>query len=61
MAYTSCQTALKANVLLHCGDLTKVGDLFSLKRAVEDIKAIDAELKPVIAGKHDLELEESCV
>jgi Icc-related predicted phosphoesterase len=59
--YNTQEPAPKADILLHCGDLTQVGGLASFKRAIEDIKTIDAELKLVIAGNHDLELDESWV
>ena len=59
--YSSSNPAPKVDVLLHCGDLTQVGGLPSFKRAIEDIKSVDAELKLVIAGNHDLELDESWV
>ncbi|EDU50963.1 Ser Thr protein phosphatase family protein [Pyrenophora tritici-repentis] len=56
--YSLTNPAPKADVLLHCGDLTQVGGLSSFKRAIEDIKSSDAELKLIIAGNHDLELED---
>ena len=48
----------KADVLLHAGDLTKVGYHIEHKETVEMLKAADAELKLVIAGNHDLTLDE---
>lgn len=47
----------KADVLLHCGDLTQVGGVSSFKKAINMIGKIDAELKLIIAGNHDLELD----
>ncbi len=47
----------KADVLLHCGDLTQVGGVSSFKRALKMLGNIDAELKLVIPGNHDLELD----
>jgi hypothetical protein len=41
------------DVFLHCGDITNCGDGESIKRAMEWIASIDAELKLVIAGNHD--------
>jgi predicted phosphodiesterase len=61
MAIHSLSPAPKVDVVLHCGDLTKVGDLLSPQHAVEDIKTFDPELKLVIAGNHDLELDYSWV
>ncbi|KAL8673673.1 MAG: hypothetical protein Q9168_001928 [Polycauliona sp. 1 TL-2023] len=48
----------KADVLLHCGDLTQVGGLADFKKALKMLGSIDAELKLVIAGNHDLELDQ---
>jgi len=59
--YSLTNPAPKADILLHCGDLTQVGGLASFKRAIEDVKSSDAELKLIIAGNHDLELDEKWV
>jgi predicted phosphodiesterase len=40
----------RADVVLHCGDLTMIGGLTNYKKAIANIKALDAELKLVIAG-----------
>lgn len=48
----------KADVLLHCGDLTKIGGVVApTQRPLEMLRAIDAELKLVIAGDHDINLD----
>ena len=47
----------KADVILHCGDLTSVGGIQELEQAVEIIGKLDAELKLVIAGNHDMTLD----
>ena len=47
----------KADVLLHCGDLTEVGGIPSFKKVLSMLKSIEAELKLVIPGNHDLELD----
>ena len=47
-----------ADVLLHCGDLTQIGGVSSFKKALEMLRSIDADLKLVIAGNHDLELDQ---
>ena len=47
----------KADVLLHCGDLTHCGGVSSFKKALKMLGSIDAELKLVIPGNHDLELD----
>lgn len=49
----------KADVLLHCGDLTQVGGISCFKKALKMLALIDAELKLVIPGNHDLELDQS--
>ncbi|KAJ5085942.1 hypothetical protein N7532_010713 [Penicillium argentinense] len=48
----------KADVLLHAGDLTKVGYRTEHEETVSMLKAADAELKLVIAGNHDITLDE---
>ena len=47
----------KADVLLHCGDLTQVGGVSSFKKALKMLGSMEADLKLVIAGNHDLELD----
>ncbi|KAL2075177.1 hypothetical protein VTL71DRAFT_119 [Oculimacula yallundae] len=47
----------KVDVLLHCGDLTLRGGLPSYKKLLRMLGLIDAELKLVIAGNHDLDLD----
>lgn len=49
----------QVDVLLHCGDLTQVGGITSFKKALKMLGSIDAELKLVIAGNHDLELDKT--
>ena len=46
------------DMLLHCGNLAQVGWVSSLKRALEILRSMDIELKLVIAGTHDLELDQ---
>ncbi|KAF9633827.1 hypothetical protein BFW01_g4721 [Lasiodiplodia theobromae] len=47
-----------ADVLLHCGDLTMMGYLDEYEAALDMLGSIDAPLKLVIAGNHDLSLDE---
>lgn len=47
----------KADILLHAGDLMSNGKLEQHKSALELIKGVDAELKIVIPGNHDLTLD----
>lgn len=47
----------KADVILHCGDLTGIGGVQELKQFVEMMGKMDAELKLVIAGNHELTLD----
>ena len=49
----------KADVLLHCGDLTQVGGENSFKRCLKMLSRFEAELKLVIAGNHDLDLDKN--
>jgi Icc-related predicted phosphoesterase len=50
-------TMPQADVLLHTGDLTNFGELDALRDSVNMIGSIDAELKLVIAGNHDMTLD----
>ena len=52
-------TMPKCDVLLHCGDLTEDGSPASLKTTLKALGKADAELKLVIAGNHDISLDES--
>jgi predicted MPP superfamily phosphohydrolase len=47
----------KADVLLHCGDLTMIGQLHEYEKTLELLAGIDAPLKLVIAGNHDISLD----
>lgn len=47
-----------SDVLLHCGDLTKVGYETEYKGILDFLKTAPAELKVVIAGNHDITLHE---
>lgn len=47
----------EADVLLHCGDLTMVGHLEEYEQAIDMLGKIDAELKLVVAGNHDISLD----
>ena len=47
----------KVDVLLHCGDLTHVGREPSYRKALKMLNSIEAELKLVIAGNHDIDLD----
>jgi predicted MPP superfamily phosphohydrolase len=47
----------KVDVLLHTGDLTGTGKIGEHKAAIELLAQIPAELKLVIAGNHDLNLD----
>jgi Icc-related predicted phosphoesterase len=46
----------KADVLLHSGDLTMIGTMAQYRNTLAMLKDMDAELKLVIAGNHDLSL-----
>ena len=47
----------RVDVLLHCADLTQVGDMSAYKKALRMLGSFDAELKLVIAGNHDISLD----
>ncbi|GME41688.1 ser thr protein phosphatase family protein [Neofusicoccum parvum] len=47
-----------ADVLLHCGDITMAGHMHEYESALEILGSIDAPLKLVIAGNHDITLDE---
>ena len=46
-----------ADLLIHCGDLTHVGKLDEYERTLDMLAAIEAPVKLVIAGNHDLTLD----
>ncbi|KAH7020064.1 Metallo-dependent phosphatase-like protein [Ilyonectria destructans] len=48
----------EADVVLHCGDLTKRSKVSEFKDTFDMLRAIRAPLKLVIAGNHDLVLDE---
>ncbi|CAI7621633.1 unnamed protein product [Penicillium glandicola] len=48
----------QANILLHAGDLTKVGYRVEHEAMIAMLADADAELKLVIAGNHDITLDE---
>jgi len=52
-------TLPNCDVLLHCGDLTEDGSPANLRKALRAIGKANAELKLVIAGNHDISLDES--
>lgn len=47
----------KADVVLHCGDLTNRGSIPDDAAAISMLSAFNAELKLVIAGNHDISLD----
>ncbi|KAL6710737.1 hypothetical protein ACN47E_007794 [Coniothyrium glycines] len=48
-----------ADVLLHCGDLTMIGHLHEYEKTLDMLESINAHLKLVIAGNHDISLDET--
>ncbi|KAK4444172.1 Ser Thr phosphatase family [Podospora aff. communis PSN243] len=57
IAFPNPESLPKVDVVLHCGDLTTVGGLGEYKTEIAKLKAIDAELKLVIPGNHDVSLD----
>jgi len=47
----------EVDVVLHCGDITENGGLENYRRSMEGLASIKAELKLVIAGNHDIDLD----
>jgi hypothetical protein len=47
----------RADVLLHCGDLTMIGHLEEYEKTLGMLESIEADLKLVIAGNHDITLD----
>ncbi len=45
-----------ADVLIHTGDMTNLGELDSLRDCIKMMGTFTAELKLVIAGNHDISL-----
>lgn len=45
------------DVVLHCGDLTEDGTPESISKAITSMGSIEAELKLVIAGNHEISLD----
>jgi hypothetical protein len=54
---TFVQPTPKCDVLLHCGDHTMIGGMSDYKKSIRMLASIDAELKLVIAGNHDRDLD----
>ncbi|KAL1306500.1 hypothetical protein AAFC00_005195 [Neodothiora populina] len=54
---SACRSLTNIDVLLHCGDLTQVGGISAYKKALRLLGELDAELKLVIGGDHDLSLD----
>jgi len=48
-----------ADVLLHCGDLTMIGHVHEYEKTLGMLGDIKADLKLVIAGNHDISLDEN--
>jgi Icc-related predicted phosphoesterase len=52
-------TMPQVDVLIHTGDLTNFGELDSLRESVRMMGTIEAELKLVTAGNHDISLDKT--
>ncbi|OJD35491.1 ser thr protein phosphatase family protein [Diplodia corticola] len=52
-------TTTPVDVVLHCGDLTETGTLPSLTKAIRKLSSIPATLRLIIAGNHDITLDEA--
>lgn len=64
LEYTSDSTSQKTlpavEVVLYCGDITENGGLEQHQKAIEGLASIQSELKLVIAGNHDIDLDSCC-
>lgn len=49
----------QVDVLIHTGDLTNFGELDQLKESINMMGTVEAELKLVIAGNHDISLDKT--
>jgi len=47
----------KVDLVLHCGDMTEEGHLHEYENTLTMLSKIDAEMKLVIAGNHDISLD----
>ncbi|EWC44317.1 hypothetical protein DRE_01143 [Drechslerella stenobrocha 248] len=47
-----------AHVFIHAGDMTNIGPFESFKSTVDWIAAVPAEIKIIVAGNHDCQLDE---
>lgn len=50
-----------ADLLIHCGDLTMTGQMSEYHKTLDMLRTIDAPVKLVIAGNHDLSLDRDFV
>ena len=50
-----------ADLLIHCGDLTLSGQIDEYHKALDLLRAIDAPVKLVIGGNHDMSLDSDFV
>lgn len=50
-----------ADLLIHCGDLTMTGQMSEYHKTLDMLSAIEAPVKVVIAGNHDLSLDRDFV
>lgn len=48
----------RPDIVVHCGDFTEESKLHEFRTAIELLKSIDAPIKLVIAGNHDLTLDD---
>lgn len=57
MALDELLPSPRADVAIHCGDLTEESKLDEMRTTLELLKKLDAPLKLVIAGNHDFTLD----
>lgn len=52
-----CVDMPSADVIIHCGDITEGGGIEQHRQAIKGLASIRGELKLVIAGNHDIDLD----
>jgi len=56
---TALRATPKCDVMLHCGDFTESGSSESIEEAMKALSNVEAELKLVIAGNHEISLDKA--
>ncbi|KAJ4382579.1 hypothetical protein N0V86_001801 [Didymella sp. IMI 355093] len=57
--YSSETPIPKVDIFVHCGDLTQYGGLPSFQHAIDTIETVNAELKLIIAGNRNMDIDQA--